>query len=137
MSGITRAGQQFENFAAAADVPAGTPAKERMGTSNDQDITSSSNPYGPSVAIGKSNGADGPLPVEGQKREAAARLRGLNPTRFLCRSEVRKFLLQHAERTRSHRFSRVSEETLVEINEAVRQILIARVGRLPSKGKTI
>ncbi len=69
--------------------------------------------------------------------DCAARPRALNPTRFICRTEVRSFLLECAEANRSHKFSRVSEETLVEINEHVRALLIAKVRRLPSKGKTI
>ncbi len=65
------------------------------------------------------------------------RSRALNLTRFLCRSQIRDFLLHHARETRAHEFTRVSEETLIEINEQVRLFLIARVRRLPSKGKTI
>lgn len=71
------------------------------------------------------------------KANGQARLRALNPTRFLCRSEVRKFLLEHARSTRTHKFDRVSEETLVAINERVRAVMIEQVHRLPSKGKTI
>lgn len=65
------------------------------------------------------------------------RNRSLNPTRFLCRSEVRNFLLEWARKNRAHKFDRVSEETLVAINEFVRGKLIEHVRRLPSKGKTI
>jgi hypothetical protein len=61
----------------------------------------------------------------------------LNPTRFLCRAQVRNFLLEYARENRAHKYSRVSEDTLIEINEQVRYFLIARVRRLPSKGKTI
>jgi hypothetical protein len=67
----------------------------------------------------------------------AQKSRALNPTRFLCRSEVRKFLLEHAKATRTHKFERVSEATLIEVNESLRQFLVKTVQRLPSKGKTI
>lgn len=68
---------------------------------------------------------------------AATKPRALNPTRFLCRSEVRNFLLEYARANRHHKFTRVSEETLIDINEAVRRVMIDRVHRLPSKGETI
>lgn len=68
---------------------------------------------------------------------AATKPRALNPTRFLCRSEVRKFLLEFAREVRWQKFERVSEQTLIDINEQVRQLLISRVKRIPSKGKTI
>jgi hypothetical protein len=61
----------------------------------------------------------------------------LNPTRFLNRTECRNFLLQFAAQNRAHKFSRVSEETLRDINEAVRSVMISKVKALPSKGKTI
>jgi hypothetical protein len=59
--------------------------------------------------------------------------RALNPTRFL----LRNFLLKQAAETRAHKFDRVSEGTLIEINEAVRGVMISKVRSLPSKGKTI
>ncbi len=72
-----------------------------------------------------------------QHKQPSTKPRVLNPTRFLCRSEVRKFLLHEAARTRAHKFTRVSEETLIEINEHIRACLVSYVRRLPSKGKTI
>ncbi len=63
--------------------------------------------------------------------------RGINPTPFINRSAVKTFLLEYAEHNRAHKFRRVSLETLRDINESVRQLMIARVRRLPSKGKTI
>ncbi len=68
---------------------------------------------------------------------SVTRLRALNPTRFLCRTEVKKFLKECARANRTHKFTEVSAQTLVEINEQVRALLVARVQRLPSKGKTI
>lgn len=62
----------------------------------------------------------------------------LNTTPLLCRSAVREFLLDEAARSRPfNKFSRVSEETLVIINELVKQACRSHVRRLPSKGKTI
>ena len=67
----------------------------------------------------------------------ASRPRTLNPTAFINRAAVRDFLLDQARSTRTHKFERVSSETLQMVNEAVRQYCIALVRRLPSKGKTI
>jgi len=61
----------------------------------------------------------------------------INRTRFLNRAQVRRFLLDWAKGTRAHKFTRVSEETLITINELVRQWCVNHVRRLPSKGKTI
>jgi hypothetical protein len=63
--------------------------------------------------------------------------RSLNPTPFLNRAAVRQFLLDFAKANRAHKFERVSAETLLEVNEAVRHILMAKVRQLPSKGRTI
>jgi hypothetical protein len=77
-------------------------------------------------------------PVSEQVGErVSGRARTLNPTPFLCRAAVRSFLLEHAEATRAHKFARVSGQTLQEINEEVRLLLMRRVRQLPSKGKTI
>jgi len=65
------------------------------------------------------------------------KLGSINPTPLLCRSAVRTFLLDYAKKTHSHKFTRVSEETLIEINQAVRTHCIRCVTRLPSMGKTI
>jgi hypothetical protein len=67
----------------------------------------------------------------------AMRPRSLNPTPLINRAAVKNFLLEHAFHTRTHRFSRVSAETLRDINEAARSACLAVVRRLPSKGKTI
>lgn len=84
--------------------------------------------------------------VSGLKSKVAApedggtpktRPRALNPTRFLCREEVRKFLLEYAQENRAHKWDRVSEETLVALNEIVRAAAIGHVKRAPSKGKTL
>lgn len=65
------------------------------------------------------------------------KLRTINPCPFLCQSAVRKFLLEQAGRTRAHKYIRVSGQTMIELNEVVRQWCITRVARLPSMGKTI
>ena len=61
----------------------------------------------------------------------------LNPTRFLNRSAVRSFLLETAAQTRAHKFSRVSEATLVEINARVMTKCLELVRTAPSRGKTL
>jgi hypothetical protein len=66
-----------------------------------------------------------------------AKLRSINPAPFLCQSSVWKFLLEEAGRTRAHKYTRVSGQTMSELNEVVRQWCITRVARLPSLGKTI
>lgn len=65
-------------------------------------------------------------------------LKSMNSMPFINRTAVRNFLLEHAQATRPHnKFRRVSEETLRDIHESVRQMLIARVHRTPSKGRTM
>ncbi len=77
-------------------------------------------------------------PGEGEQSSRPSRPASLNPTRFLNRSEVRMFLLEHAKATRpANNFQRVSEEMLISINEAVRAIMVGRVHRAPSKGRTL
>lgn len=78
--------------------------------------------------------------AKGQAAQAAVdeKLHAINPTPFLCRSAVRELLLELAKRERPfHKFTRVSEETLITANEHLRVYLIGVVKRLPSKGKTI
>jgi hypothetical protein len=50
---------------------------------------------------------------------------------------VREFLLEHAGKTRAKKFTRVSEDTLIAANAALRYWLISHVQRMPSKGKTL
>ena len=79
---------------------------------------------------------DEATPTKGARREVV-RSKSTNPTRYINRNECRKYLLHQAETTRSHKFRRVSSETLLAINEAVRRAMADTVRRLPSKGKTI
>lgn len=65
------------------------------------------------------------------------RARAPKPYAFINEREVRKFLLEQSVRTRAHKYTRVSPQTLIELNEHVRQWCIGRVVRLPSMGKTI
>jgi hypothetical protein len=66
------------------------------------------------------------------------KLRSINPTPLLCRSAVRQCLLDAAKQHRPfNKFNRVSEETLIAANEAVRQFLVSHVKRMPSKGRTL
>lgn len=78
-----------------------------------------------------------PHPLDASSRPNAMRPRTLNPTSFINRAAVRVFLLERARVERAHRFSRVSSETLRDVNEAVRAKCIAIIHGLPSKGKTI
>jgi len=65
------------------------------------------------------------------------KIQHINPTPFLCKSAVREFLLGQARRTRAHKYTRVSEQTLIEANEHLRQWMVLRIARLPSMGKMI
>ena len=62
--------------------------------------------------------------------------KGPRKTRLINREAVRELTLELAKK-RAHRFTRVSEETLMGANEAVRQYLVSHVSRFPSKGKTL
>lgn len=55
---------------------------------------------------------------------------------LLCKSAVKKFLLEYAGR-RHHKFTRVSQEALDYVEMKVREACRLRVDSLPSKGKTI
>lgn len=62
----------------------------------------------------------------------------VNPTRLLNRMAVRALMLEAAKEARPfHRFSRVSEATLINLNEIVRKAAIAHVKSMPSKGRTL
>lgn len=58
-------------------------------------------------------------------------------TQFINKSHVRKFLLEYAAQNRAHKWTRVSQETLDNINERVRFFCIDHVKRAPSVGKTL
>lgn len=65
------------------------------------------------------------------------RVKSVKPAPFINEKAVREFLLEHAGKTRAHKYTRVSEQTMIEISEMVRRYCIHRVASLPSKGKTI
>ena len=58
-------------------------------------------------------------------------------TPLINREHCRKFLLQYANDKRAHKFTRVSEETLVNANAWVESFLRMHVNRFPSKGQTL
>jgi hypothetical protein len=58
-------------------------------------------------------------------------------TPFINQSSCKKFLLEHAAKTRAHKFTRVSSDTLSKLNEAVRNTMINHVQSMPSCGKTL
>jgi len=64
-------------------------------------------------------------------------VRSINPTPFINRANVKKFLLEHTARTRAHKYTRVSMDTMIEANEVIRRWAVSKVAALPSKGKTI
>jgi hypothetical protein len=59
------------------------------------------------------------------------------PQRLVNRKAIKAFLLEYAQRNRAHRFSRVGESVLDDIEAAVRQKCRAVVDSQPSVGKTI
>jgi hypothetical protein len=76
--------------------------------------------------------------ANGQAAQAAVeKLPALNPTPLLNRSAVRAALLAHAKKTRAHKYTRVSNETLLLANAHLRVWIINHIARLPSMGKTI
>lgn len=62
---------------------------------------------------------------------------GVNPTPFINRAHVRQFLLEQSALMRAHRWTRVSEQTLINLSETVRRAGIAHIKSMPSKGKTL
>lgn len=62
----------------------------------------------------------------------------VNATPLLCRSAVREFLLEAGRQHRPfNKFSRVSEDTLLAANAALRAWCVSRVKSAPSKGVTL
>jgi hypothetical protein len=56
---------------------------------------------------------------------------------LIVESKVRAALLDEARKTRAHKFTRVSKETLEAADRALRLWLQNHVARFPSKGKTL
>ena len=81
--------------------------------------------------------ADGESSNASRNKESE-RLYSINPTPLLCRSKVRDLALDLARQLRPfNKFNRVSEETMIAANEAVRQFLEGHVKRMPLKGRTL
>ena len=55
----------------------------------------------------------------------------------ICKSEVKKFLLEYAEREKFHKFTRVSATALEHIEIQTREACRRLVNSQPSKGMTI
>lgn len=73
-----------------------------------------------------------------RERVAEEKLGSVNPTPLLCREHVREFFLEAAKHHRPfNKFSRVSEDTLIAANAALRQWIVSRVKAAPSKGVTL
>ena len=58
-------------------------------------------------------------------------------TNLLNRAAVRRFALDYAKLTRSHKFERVSEGFLIRCQIELRNFVVDRINRHPSKGKTL
>ena len=56
---------------------------------------------------------------------------------LLNRRRIRRFLLDYAERSRSHRFTRVTESVFDQLEAALRKRCRGIVHNQPSKGRTI
>jgi hypothetical protein len=52
-------------------------------------------------------------------------------------SKVRRYILDYAKKSRSHKFTRVSQEALDRVEAATRAACHAVVSTCPSKGKTL
>lgn len=56
---------------------------------------------------------------------------------YINATRCRKFLLECAGKNRTHKFTRVSAETLTTLDEKLRTAMINHVLTFPSKGKTL
>lgn len=56
---------------------------------------------------------------------------------LLNKAKVRRVLLDHAKATRSHPFSRVSEDTYAKLEAVLRKAIVEHVRQMPSAGKTL
>lgn len=56
---------------------------------------------------------------------------------LLCRSKVKAYLLDHAKKSRHHKFTRVSADTLDKLEAVIRQACRTHVDKMPSKGTTL
>ncbi len=63
--------------------------------------------------------------------------KGPHRTPLINRQHVKTYLLDLAKSKRAHKWTRVSETTLLTINELVRAWCVHHVARMPSKGQTL
>ena len=56
---------------------------------------------------------------------------------YINKVACRRFMLEYARKNRTHKFTRVHDETLGVINSLVRAHMISHVQRSPSMGKTL
>lgn len=56
---------------------------------------------------------------------------------LINKSRVRRFILEHAEKSRAHKFTRVAPTVFVQLESVVREKCRQLVHSQPSKGKTI
>jgi len=75
--------------------------------------------------------------LEKQQRESVTKEKPIQTkTIFINKAQVKKFALEVAK-NRYHKFTRVSNEFLVDVDSKIRGIIINHVNSLPSVGKTI
>ncbi len=58
-------------------------------------------------------------------------------TSFLNAKAVRQFALDHAKKSRAHKFERVGESFVARIDAAVRQAIVREIAMHPSRNKTL
>jgi hypothetical protein len=64
-------------------------------------------------------------------------LGNLMSSKLITVKSVKQYLLDHASKTRHHKFTRVSEDTLMKVEAATRSAVKAIVAAAPSKGQTL
>ena len=64
-------------------------------------------------------------------------LGNLMSSKLITVKSVKQYLLDHASKTRHHKFTRVSEDTLMKVEAAVRSACQSIVAAAPSKGQTL
>ena len=64
-------------------------------------------------------------------------LGNLMSSKLITVKSVKQYILDHASKTRHHKFTRVSEDTLIKVEAAVRSACQSIVATAPSKGQTL
>jgi hypothetical protein len=64
-------------------------------------------------------------------------LDNLMSSKLITVKSVKQYLLDYASKTRHHKFTRVSEDTLMKVEAATRSACQSIVAAAPSKGQTL